>query len=334
MCWDNFDLTEETPSGAGTTHTAHGIVIQEMFTSADSDACSDQQSLPKDKKRSVTVVPHVIEPYYIKKRAEPNLTVSNTVVEETSSEKLAKFSDILWILTRFCSSSSEQTVPGWAGWITLTSSDNHDTKRQSTVDYMAPVNSPITENATIQHIIKLSQAASREMQQQYTVLTFDLGVAKKAYEILWQNPNIFSDVLVRMGVFYITCSYLGALGKPLCCSGFEEILVESGICASGSINKVMSGKHYNRAMRVHKLTLEALERLLLKTFEEVHGLDCASEVKDVLDMAISNPSQDVVNQAMENRNYENLFDLYESFKEKVHSGDFWQNTEILDGLYG
>ena len=84
----------------------------------------------------------------------------------------------------------------------------------------------------------------------------------------------------------------------------------------------MSGKHYNRAMRVHKLTLEALERLLLKTFEEVHGLDCASEVKDVLDMAISNPSQDVVNQAMENRNYENLFDLYESFKEKVRSGDF------------
>ena len=142
------------------------------------------------------------------------------------------------------------------------------------------------------------------------------------------GSDIFSDVLVRMGVFHITCSYLGALGKRLCCSGFEEILVESGICASGSINKVMSGKHYNRAMRVHKLTLEALERLLLKTFEEVHGLDCASEVKDVLDMAISNPSQDVVNQAMENRNYENLFDLYESFKEKVRSGDFGKTPKF------
>ena len=85
------------------------------------------------------------------------------------------------------------------------------------------------------------------------------------------NPNIFSDVLVRMGVFNTTCSYLGALGKRLRCSDFEEILVESGICASGSINKLMSGKHYNRAMRVRKLTLKALERLLLKKFEEVHG---------------------------------------------------------------
>ena len=85
--------------------------------------------------------------------------------------------------------------------LSLTNSDNDETQRQSAVGYMAPVNSPITENATIQPIIKLSQAASRKMQQQYTVLTFDLGVAKKAYEILWQNPNKFSDVLVRMGVF-------------------------------------------------------------------------------------------------------------------------------------
>ena len=92
---DNFDLTA---SGVGTTHTAHGIVVQEMFTSADSDASSDQQPLPKDKKRSVTVVPHEIEPYYSKKRSEPNLADSNTIVEETDSEKLAKFSDILWTL--------------------------------------------------------------------------------------------------------------------------------------------------------------------------------------------------------------------------------------------
>ena len=148
------------------------------------------------------------------------------------------------------------------------------------------------------------------MQQQYTAHTFDLGVAKKTYEILWQNPNKFSDVLVRMGVFHTSCSYLSALGNRLRCRGFEEILFESGICASGSINKVMSGKHYNRAMRVHKLTLKALERLLLKKFQEVQGLDCLSEPKDVVDTDISNPSQDVVNQAMENRNYENLFDLY------------------------
>jgi len=30
LCWDNFDLNEETPSGIGTTHTTHGILVQEV----------------------------------------------------------------------------------------------------------------------------------------------------------------------------------------------------------------------------------------------------------------------------------------------------------------
>lgn len=49
-------------------------------------------------------------------------------------------------------------------------------------------------------------------------------------------------------------------------SDFEEVLIESGICASGSIAKVMSGKHYNRALRVHKIMMEALQKLLLTIF--------------------------------------------------------------------
>ena len=30
LCYDNFDLDEETPSGSGTTHSTHGIVIQDI----------------------------------------------------------------------------------------------------------------------------------------------------------------------------------------------------------------------------------------------------------------------------------------------------------------
>lgn len=29
LCWHNFGLNEETPSGSGTTQSSHGIVIQE-----------------------------------------------------------------------------------------------------------------------------------------------------------------------------------------------------------------------------------------------------------------------------------------------------------------
>ena len=51
-------------------------------------------------------------------------------------------------------------------------------------------------------------------------------------------------------------------------SGLSENLIESGVCASGSLKKVMSGKLFKSVMRVHKLIVEALERLLLFKFEE------------------------------------------------------------------
>ena len=55
-CWDNFDLKEEMPSGAGTRHTAHGIIIQEV-TDIDQDSEADvfnvQDEVPKTKRRSI-----------------------------------------------------------------------------------------------------------------------------------------------------------------------------------------------------------------------------------------------------------------------------------------
>jgi hypothetical protein len=101
----------------------------------------------------------------------------------------------------------------------------------------------------------------------------DLAAAKIAYDIKWQKPELFSDVIVNLGAFHIMCSYLGALGKMMAGSGFEDVLIEAGLCASGSIAKVMSGKHYNRAMRVHQLVMESMERLLVQAFIDKEQLD-------------------------------------------------------------
>ena len=96
-------------------------------------------------------------------------------------------------------------------------------------------------------------------------MTGDLAVAKKAYVIVWQNER-FQNVVVRLGMFHFLCSYMAALGKLVRGSGLGDIIVQSGICASGSIEAVLAGKHYNRALRVHKAVLESLQRLLLESF--------------------------------------------------------------------
>ena len=63
-------------------------------------------------------------------------------------------------------------------------------------------------------------------------------------------------------------AYIGALGKLMTASGFEEVLIKSAVCASGSIDKVLSGRHYKRARHVINTLLEAIERLLLASCQE------------------------------------------------------------------
>ena len=77
-------------------------------------------------------------------------------------------------------------------------------------------------------------------------MTFDLAVAKKAYALVWQHPDTYKNVFIHLGVFHTMLSYLGALGKVMRGSGFEEVVIEAGLCATGLLEKVLIGKHYNR----------------------------------------------------------------------------------------
>ena len=44
-------------------------------------------------------------------------------------------------------------------------------------------------------------------------------------------------------------------------------MIESEIVAPGSVKGVLSGKHYNRSIRAHKMVYEALERLRLQALK-------------------------------------------------------------------
>lgn len=45
-------------------------------------------------------------------------------------------------------------------------------------------------------------------------------------------------------------------------------MIESEIVAPGSLKGVLTGKHYNRSLRAHKIIFEAMERLRLQAFEK------------------------------------------------------------------
>ena len=255
-CWDNFDVIKETYSGSGTTHSAHGLQLQELPTDIGVQPSSYQlDPIPRNKTRSTEPLLEAdIPPYYRGQRKPPYYDF-----KELPQEKVKELSDgqkihVLWLVCRYLE-RGDQKVPNWAGFISITG-EMPDNK--TTIDYMPVVNHPVTELSTVQELLRLSKIATDVIGQRYTTCTFDLAIVMKALEILWNEKEKYRDFIIQIGAFHTICAYFNVLGKKMeGRSGFAEVVLESGICSSGSINGVMKGKHYNRALCVHLAVCEA-----------------------------------------------------------------------------
>ena len=124
-------------------------------------------------------------------------------------------------------------------------------------------------------------------------------------------------------------------------SGLAEIIIESGICASGSLDRVVNGTHFNRALRVHKLMFEALERLLLTRFTESHPRNelLSKETYDDLLTALIDDSCIENVSKVEDSEFRNYFEKYHAFTLEVLNGihgktaQFWMRyTDIIQKL--
>ena len=77
-CWDNFDVIEETYSGSGTTHSAHGLQLQEIPAGTGAQPSSYQlESLPRDKRQLIEpLLEDDIPPYYRGQCKPPDYNLS------------------------------------------------------------------------------------------------------------------------------------------------------------------------------------------------------------------------------------------------------------------
>ena len=123
-----------------------------------------------------------------------------------------------------------------------------------------------------------------------------------------------------MSSFHLTCAFMGAVGKKMRCSGFEEVPIESGICASGLIEQVLTDEHYNHALRVQKIVYEVLERILLQVYESLHGCFFDKQGVTTLDHLAKNPCKDHLLECLASESWNKSLDRYVKFKETVRRG--------------
>ena len=116
------------------------------------------------------------------------------------------------------------------------------------------------------HIVK-------SLNQHHIVLTVDEALFLKLMEIKWGVPK-YKDVLVpRLGGLHTAVNFHRVLGQHMEDSGLCELWISSGVIGPNAAQQVMAGKAYSRASHIHKLTYQALWRLLLPGLYEYIGTE-------------------------------------------------------------
>ena len=92
-------------------------------------------------------------------------------------------------------------------------------------------------------------------------------------------------------------------------------MIESDIVAAGSINGVLSGKHYNRAVRSHKLVYEALQRLRIQAYlSSIPNSEAMElELKEIGTLLFENLAIDQIELVRGQKNFTNFVTSYHDY---------------------
>ena len=275
---DNNDINEETLDGKSTTHATTLVLYQQGQFGPLPQATTYADHSKRKKSLDKTDIQHTILEYntYGKRPAAKSFVGKitdnwfNCTCENHSIQSL----DLAWAICRLCPAKlfevslpdippTEQKVPTWSAFNAMV---HQQTPVRTNIGYCPMINGSPTDFSTVYTVMKSLQKMMKSLGQKESVITFDLAIYIKAKEIQWRNPDEFDDMVVRMGGFHIILNFLALLGKKFENSGLEDLLIESGVYGSATISSAMKGKAYNRGIRAHKLTMEALFRLQWQAF--------------------------------------------------------------------
>ena len=213
------------------------------------------------RRRTYELVDKELEPYHKKPRMTCTV-MSETLEKLNEPEKYQKiiYQDLLWILHVYL---NQRNPVMWTGWNSKNISSASAGARQQ-VWYLQQINQSPTSNTVVIETLRRALKIAAECNLRTIPVTFDLAIAKVAYQIQATESPAFDAVFINLGAFHIEMAYFNAIGKYINESGGPYILIESGVLASGSLHGFIKGKHYNRCKRIHMLLAAALEILRIE----------------------------------------------------------------------
>ena len=203
--FDNFDQYINDVKGAGSIHTAHGIMLQEVESTNNPPILEDMSPVDRTKERSIHLsINSDLPECFLTKRKSPviNMTKINGIEDQTAFT-LSNTQDLVYKFVRgLC--QSQQILPSYSGFISMVSDPP---KSLTKIVYYPVIQKPITEYSTVKEVLRYSEEASKEVGQSIVITTFDLGVCMKAYPLVWNSQKKYKNHIIMIGTFHLIMAY-------------------------------------------------------------------------------------------------------------------------------
>ena len=268
---DNTDHDINTIDGKNTHHGLGSIAVSNGRFGFDP---TRRPCVPRMRRASWTTVPNNEGIPILDYGDTPScLRVTHLRNLKSLEKHKPKSSNLLWI----CNKMLRNNVPNWAGFMScFRSSRNND---ESAVAMLPIIDLHATDYNALYSLLNFISKQCTRLGMPETAVTFDQPLYIKAYEIV--NSKGFK-IFVRLGGFHQLMSFLGSVGFVMEGSGLREAL--ETVYAPNTVNHMLSGKAYARALRGHILTSSALMSMIIKGF--IDNLS-SSEVDRLLELASS-----------------------------------------------
>ena len=249
----------------GTFHATQMVTFQR---GKNQQACKEELKLVKEK--SIQVPPDfhtlqhppkvqiLVQPKFSEQVEELWYAPDPNIVEESNIK------DLSWIVLHIYDDEG-QTVPAWTGFNQLT--DGSINQEICNTGYLPLINAPAHEYDTLWTVMVLCLKISEKMNPgQSTVITFDQQLYCKATELQWANNELCGNIFIRIGGFHTAKTFMQTIGQHFTDSGLQEVWMESQVYGENTAHNNMQAKSFNRTIRAHKLTYEALWKILWPQF--------------------------------------------------------------------
>ena len=107
--------------------------------------------------------------------------------------------------------SQMDVLPGWKGFNVLV--QGLKIPPVSKIRYLPIVNGSPSEYSTLYTALQRSMKIADELSLEKVVLVFDEAICAKIQQIRWKDERFISQLIVRLGDFHATMSFLSAIGK-------------------------------------------------------------------------------------------------------------------------